>query len=305
MAISMTEFTDARISHLLPFPAEDANKYTRGFLTVIGGSAPYPGAICMASKAAYMVGAGYVEAVASDEALPILRAYNVEAVARSFGEWDISTSRLAAKKAGHPCACLIGSGLDPNDKVAREIFVSVLDVCRHPTVIDGGAIGWLASEEGRSLASACAARKAPLVVTPHMGEAARLAAPLVIKPPDESDAGAQELASYAEELSQAYCATVVLKGPDTYISSPDSSPVVVMKQGTAALAKAGTGDVLAGMIAGILAQGLEPLNAATLGATLHARAGIEASIKMSEISVGAPDVIAYIPSAIRHFADAV
>ena len=93
----------------------------------------------------------------------------------------------------------------------------------------------------------------------------------------------------------------MVKGPDTFVS--DGEGVVRVTEGTAALAKAGTGDVLAGMLGALLAQGLDPLDASVLAVTLHARAGRIAADRLTTISVTAEDVAAAIPLAIRSVAD--
>ena len=128
----------------------------------------------------------------------------------------------------------------------------------------------------------------PTVITPHAGEAARLAAPLAL-PTDDP-------AQLALLLSQAYGVTAMVKGPVTYIS--DGETIVRMSDGTSALAKAGTGDVLAGMAAALLAQGLVPVDACVLAAALHARAARAAAKRLTSICVTAEDVVAAIPEAI-------
>lgn len=132
---------------------------------------------------------------------------------------------------------------------------------------------------------------APLVLTPHGGEAARLARAAGI------DADALDAPELAARLARAFGAVVALKGPDTFVS--DGEATYAMRQGTPALAKAGTGDVLAGMVGALLAQGLAPLDAAVLGATLHAEAGRAAAAKLTDICVTPEDVIEAIPQAVR------
>ena len=128
----------------------------------------------------------------------------------------------------------------------------------------------------------------PTIITPHGGEAAALANVFSIPTDDPQD--------LALMLSQAYGAITVLKGPDTYITDGDG--IYCMDKGTPALAKAGTGDVLAGIIGGLLAQGLGPIESCVLGTTLHARAGVLAAEDYSEIAVCAEEVIRYLPNAI-------
>ena len=107
---------------------------------------------------------------------------------------------------------------------------------------------------------------------------------------------AQQIAT-AQLLADAYAATVVLKGPETVVAR--GSDTYLMDKGTPALAKAGTGDVLAGIIAAFLAQGISPVQAAVLGARLHADAGNEAARRLGVVSVIPEDVIDCIPAAIR------
>ena len=105
-------------------------------------------------------------------------------------------------------------------------------------------------------------------------------------------------AALACALAEAYGAVVALKGPVTFIASPDGT-AEVMDRGTSALAKAGTGDVLAGIVGALLAQGLSPRDAAALGCALHAEAGRAAAAALTDICVAAEELITYLPDAIR------
>ena len=155
-------------------------------------------------------------------------------------------------------------------------------------LVDGGGLDALTAPEGRLLLRRRFIDGLPTVVTPHAGEAARLAAPLAL-PTDDP-------AQLALLLSQAYGVTAMVKGPVTYIS--DGETIVRMSDGTSALAKAGTGDVLAGMAAALLAQGLAPVDACVLASALHARAARAAAKRLTSICVTAEDVVAAIPEAI-------
>ena len=94
---------------------------------------------------------------------------------------------------------------------------------------------------------------------------------------------------------------MALKGPVTFIAAPDGT-AEVMDRGTSALAKAGTGDVLAGMIGALLAQGLDPRDAAALGCALHAEAGRAAAAAFTDICASAEDLVTFLPEAIRAIA---
>lgn len=281
----------ARLAALVPWPAPDANKYTRGVLALVAGCARYPGAACLAAAAAQRAGAGYVTVACAPEALPVVRAFRPSLVARPWDAW--APSDLPAPRPGRPGAVVVGPGLDPADADDARRALAALGACAAPLLLDGGALAALATGEGRALAAARAAEERPLVLTPHGGEAARLARAARL------DASADP-AALAAELARAYGAVCVLKGPDTHVS--DGARTVLVDRGTAALAKAGTGDVLAGVIGALLAQGLAPLDAAVLGATLHAEAGRAAEERLTVISVIPEDVIEALSDAFRRLA---
>ena len=188
----------------------------------------------------------------------------------------------------HPLAFLVGSGFDAADPLSAQLTCTVLEGAAAAVLVDGGGLDALTSPEGRLLLRRRFIDGLPTVITPHAGEAARLAAPLAL-PTDDP-------AQLALLLSQAYGVTAMVKGPVTYIS--DGETIVRMSDGTSALAKAGTGDVLAGMAAALLAQGLAPVDACVLAAALHARAARAAAKRLTSICVTAEDVVAAIPEAI-------
>lgn len=377
--------TNAELARLLPWPAPDANKYTRGKLCLVAGSAAYPGAARLAGTAAERTGAGYTEVYCAGKSMLAVRLALASLVVRDWRDWRPGP---IAMRAGHPIACALGSGFDADDPEASRLLMETLRTFRGPLLVDGGALGLLGSETGLRLASERAASDAPLVLTPHGGEAARLARAAGIAVPESHEAGGEvacpgadangrqlarsdgavgderaatrgggdtvsaaesaaeadgngpacgELAAkhdgcastdegratksdsnvaadkecatksddnvatqvaLAEALAEAYHATVVLKGPITYIASPGET-TEAMDRGTAALAKAGTGDVLAGIIGALLAQGLASRDAAALGCALHAEAGRAAADALTAIVVTADDLPAYLPQAIH------
>lgn len=279
----------AALRALVPHLAPDANKYSRGKLVLVGGSASYPGAACLAAAASERAGAGYTEAFVAAESLPVVRAWRPSVVARAWG--DLADEAIGAGGGSHhPLAVAIGPGLTGAGAIERGLVLRVLERGAAPVLADGGALGILATAAGRAAAAQRARDGRALVVTPHAGEAARLAAGARVR--------AAGPCALAEGLSRAYGCVVVLKGPVTHIAAP-GLPTLLMDQGTPALAKAGTGDVLAGAIGALLAQGLAPRDAAALGATLHALAGRAAAEKVGAVSVTAVDVAESLPEAIR------
>ncbi len=331
--IETERYSDERIASLLVHPATDANKYTRGKLVVVAGSGAYPGAACLTSFAAQRMGAGYVEVICDPKSADVVRASRASLVVRSWDSWRFADSaELTEQHADHPAACVIGSGFDAHGKTEQKLTLAALREVAAPLLVDGGAISVLATSEGIAAAHERAERGWSLVVTPHGGEAARMeyaarlgadanaadrsgvddstqadraqagtpAGTPAGNTPTQSLAGTPTQdaaqADRAQALASAYRCVVALKGSDTYLS--DGKRTVVMLQGTAALAKAGTGDVLAGMIGALLAQNVNPLDACVAGTTVHAKAGCDAADRLGDISVTAEDVIASIPSVI-------
>lgn len=277
----LQEYANEQLATLLPFPPANAHKYSRGKLAVVGGSARYPGAAVLAACAAQRMGAGYVEVRCAPEAVSVVQAARPSVVARSWeGDGVVAGAR----------AVVLGVGFDDTCGALAEAIAVEADV---PLVADGGALSLLATETGVALVRA---RSAETLLTPHGGEAARLARAAGVSVP-AAEASDEERGAFAVALAHAYRAAVILKGSNTFIS--DGERIVVMCEGTAALAKAGTGDVLAGMAGALLAQGLGAFDAAVLAATLHARAGNAAAETLTSIGVCAEDVIAFIPVAIK------
>ena len=289
--MEIIEYTTEQLIGLMPHPAVDANKYSRGKLTVVGGSADYPGAASLAAYAAQRMGAGYVEVACAPESVAAVRAFRPSLVVRSWDDWN--PADLSVSREGHLHACLLGPGFDASDLMWAALVIDALRSAAMPVVVDGGAISAIASHSGMDALRNRAARGQATVVTPHGGEATRMARAAGADPDMDS-------ANLSLVLARVYASTVVLKGPDTFIS--DGVRVVAMRLGTPALAKAGTGDVLAGMVGALLAQGLAPLDAAVLGATLHAEAGRAAAERLSDVCVTPEDVIDAIPQAVRKWA---
>ena len=279
-------YSPDELTALLPLPTDDANKYSRGKLVAVVGSARYPGAACLVSVAGQRMGAGYTETFTAPEAENLVRAASPSLVVRT--QEELHHADLAASAPGRPCAYAVGSGFDAVEAESERLTHLVLKHAQAPVLVDGGGLDALTSEKGRRLLKRRFVHGWPTVVTPHAGEAARLAAPLDIPTHDP--------AHLARRIALAYGVVAVVKGPVTYVS--DGDQVVRMDEGTPALAKAGTGDVLAGMTAALLAQGLDAMDAGVLAATLHARAGAIAAERLTAICACAEDVVEAIPAAI-------
>lgn len=312
---TVREYSVDELAALLPQPAADANKYSRGKAVLVAGCAKYPGAACLAARASQRVGAGYTEVLCAPESVPAVRAASPSLVVSPWddllelADWTAAAevtpdegesaaqgqdsallcSLFPADRPGHPRAFLVGSGFDGGDPESAALVRTVLERAQAPVVVDGGGLAALALPGCREAAQRRFVDGLVTVVTPHAGEAARLAAPLGIATDDPAEA--------ARRLSLAYGVVAVVKGPTTYIS--DGEQVVRMAEGSAALAKAGTGDVLAGMLTGLLAQGMRTVDACALAATLHAWAGRAAAARLTDICVAAEDVVEALSQVVK------
>lgn len=268
------------IRALVPYPAHDANKYSRGTVGVVGGSAAYPGAPILAARAAARCGAGYVRLVTTRDAATCAHAHLVS-IPVSACEQGIEGTLCAASlvQAGEDLAksqvILIGPGMGTADDAARFMAAFPQD---RPMVFDADALNLIAHQ--RTLLETPA--RHPRILTPHEGEAARLLGRKVANRNED-----------ALLLARDYEATVVLKGPETLIATP-AGELRVVAEGGPELAKAGTGDVLGGMIAAFLAQGLDALDAATVAVFVHGRAGRAAARELSVHAVMPEDIICKI-----------
>lgn len=280
-------FIKSDIALAIPLPDSQANKYSRGKCVLIAGSKLYPGAACLSAWASQYLGAGYTEVFTAACNRSILQIRRPSLVVRSFKE--CAPDQLISPT--HPGAMVCGPGIDVQDKAAERLCLQSIKKLKHPLLLDGGALSFAASDTVRKALKKRVAKGRVTILTPHVGEAARLAKPVGIALDDVYKA--------AEKLARAYRAIVVLKGAETIIS--DGERTEVFADGTPALAKAGTGDVLSGTIGGLLAQGVDPFAAAFAGVAIHAKAGKIAAEDLSEVSVCAEDVVDALPLAIRSF----
>jgi hydroxyethylthiazole kinase-like uncharacterized protein yjeF len=263
-ALEVTELSD--VAGWWPRPDATAEKYNRGVVGVATGSATYPGAAILSVGGAAAGPAGLLRYAGGARAEVLHHHPSV-----------IATDRVA--DAGRVQAWVCGSGLGSGENAAVELRC-VLSV-PVPVVLDADALNLLVDG---SMAQRLRRRDAPIVVTPHDREFARLAG----EPP-----GADRVAA-ALRLAAWMNAVVLLKGDRTVIAGPDGR-VLVNPTGTPALATGGTGDVLAGLLGALLAAGLAPRRAAAAAAYLHGLAGREAA---RHGPVTAPDVVAALRPVI-------
>lgn len=248
----------AAVAALLPRPGAESDKYRRGVVGVAAGSARYPGAAVLAVSGALRSGAGAVRYAGPGG----------QAVIERHPETLVSEG--SPRKAGRVQAWAVGPGLGDG----QDAYDAVRDVLETdvPVLVDADGLRLM------DLA-AVRARTAPTVLTPHAGEAAALLGRA------REEVEGDRLGS-VRELAERTSATVLLKGSTTLVAGPDSAePLRVNATGTGWLATAGTGDVLSGLVGGLLAGGLAPRDAASAGAYLHGLAGRLAPAPPSALDV--------------------
>ena len=280
---------EASVLALLPRRGPRSTKFSSGQVAIAGGSRGLTGAVRMSALAAIRAGAGYATvAVPADLELVYEQGQpEVMSVGCPGGDGCLApASRKAVLRTFERAAAgVLGPGLgrDPGSlELAREVALEI----EAPLVIDADGLNAFAGRVGD-----LAARPAPTILTPHAGELGRLLGC------ESADVDAHRLAR-AGEAAAAANAVVVLKGDDTIVC--DGDRLAVNAVSAPALATAGSGDVLSGMAAALLARGLEPFAAAAAAVFAHARAGREATLRVGLAeSVIATDVIAAIPAALR------
>lgn len=259
----------------MPQPRDDGHKYDRGHALIVGGY-PMTGAARLAARAAARIGAGATTVAVPAVAFPIYAAALTSIMVHALDEPDALDRLLAARAYG---ALLIGPGAGVGD-ATRAQALTMIGTGR-PSLLDADALTSFRDDPEtlfEALNDQC-------VLTPHEGEFARLFTIEGVKP---------ERASQAAMRSGA---VIVLKGRETVIAAPDGR-LLINRNAPPTLATAGSGDVLAGMICGLLAQGMDAFHAAAASVWMHGAAAT--AFGPGLIADDLPDLI---PGVLRIFAD--
>lgn len=286
----MTEWiTVDRVRALLPVRPQDGHKGTFGHVYIVGGSPGFTGAVKLAGLAAARSGVGLVTLGIPETLAPVIASGLLEVMwqalpARPEGIAN-GAIRPALDTAERMNAAAIGCGIGRAPETARFVREFVR-ACPCPLVIDADALNAVAAD-----LEVLRDAPAPRILTPHPGEMGRLCG-----------CTAADVQAAREGMAQDFAArcgcVVVLKGRHTVIAGPGTG-TVVNPTGNAGLGTGGTGDVLAGLLAGLLAQGMAAFDAAVAGAYVQGLAGDMAAAVKTQRGLIAGDVIDYLPHAWR------
>ena len=289
--------TESLAAALLPRRRPEAHKGDAGRVLVVGGSAGLTGAIVLAAMSALKVGAGLVTAAVPESVNDAIESAMIEAMTwplpespeRSLGG---TAAPMIVARAREGQVLALGPGLSRAPE-SQELAWRVVAESPVPVVLDADGLNAFAGRAERLFA---ARRRSALVLTPHLGELGRLTG---FAPAALEDARLDLVRRYAEEWG----AVLVMKGAPTVVASPTGA-ASVNPTGNPGMATAGMGDVLTGVIAGLIAQGLAPYDAARLGVYVHGLAADLAHARVGTLGLVAGDVTAALPQAIHRLASA-
>lgn len=274
--------------HISPRKRE-SHKGSYGHALVIGGSPGMSGAPIMTSWAALRSGSGLVTAAVPESMLQFVDASVPEVMCRGLSETidgaiSVDAWPLIGNLLGMVSVCAVGPGMSQYAE-ANTILRLILENSGIPLLIDADGLNALKGDAG-----VLQNRQVPIVITPHPGEMSRL----INLPVEEIQHNRLEITRhYAREWG----ITIVLKGNNTVIASPSGNAYINIT-GNPGMATAGSGDVLSGIITGLIAQGLKPVHAAVAGVYLHGKAGDQAALHCSQRGLTATDLINFLPGVL-------
>ncbi len=263
--------------------ATASSKRDHGRVVVIGGAAGMAGAPALSAAAALRSGAGLVELLVPETVLTVAATFDpcvmTHGLAANEGGFATAAADAIARRAAQADAIAVGPGIGRT----REVRDLVLDLWRNlprPAVFDADALWSLAQVPREQLRT----HAGPRVITPHQGEMQRL-----LGRPATAEAARHDLEQAAAALAAEISGVIVLKGAGTFIVGDARS--ARNETGNPGMATAGTGDVLTGVVAALLAQGMPSFDAARLAAWVHGRAGDAAAHDLGQVSMTARDLL--------------
>jgi hydroxyethylthiazole kinase-like uncharacterized protein yjeF len=279
----------------LPARKPDAHKGDFGHVLVIGGSPGMTGAACMAAAAAQRAGAGLVT-LALPQGLNLVAEATLWSVMSlplpeaPGGVLGMEAGDAILRRAGDFSVFALGPGLRRSEETQRMVRMLAAELDA-PLVIDADGLNALAGH-----LDAIDGRRAPTILTPHPGEMSRLLGGL-------STAQVQaDRMRLAKRFARKHRCVLALKGRGTIVT--DGKQACVNETGNPGMATGGMGDVLTGLIAGLLCQGLQPFDAVRLGVFVHGLAGDLAAREMGELALIAEDVLGRVPQVFKAIEDA-
>lgn len=277
------------VDYILPPRYEDTHKGTYGHLFIIAGSPGKSGAAALSALGAQRTGTGLVTVGVPKSLNPIMEQKTTEAMTEPLPETALETlgkdsvERVLEIIKERKTAVAIGPGISTTNET-REFLYEIIRNCEVPMLIDADGLT-LVSDNPQILKQA----NAPVILTPHPGEMSRLAQ-------ISTEKVQADRIGVSLEFSSKYNAYLVLKGARSIISTP-SGEVFINTTGNAGMASGGMGDVLTGIIGGLLAQGLDPADACKLGVFVHGLSGDIIAEEIGEVGMIASDIANTLPRA--------
>lgn len=275
---------DQNILRELPVRKARSHKGTYGKVLCVAGSVDMAGAAYLCAYGAYRAGAGLVRVLTPEENRVILQTLLPEAVLTTFDR-EAPVSEILAEALDWADVLAVGPGIG-KEPWAGELVQQVMRTCDKPLVLDADGINYLAK-----VPELLDEHKGPVILTPHVGEFSRLTGRTVSEI-------AEDVPGNASRFAREHSCICVLKDAPTAVGAPDGQ-CWVNTTGNNGMSTGGSGDVLTGIIAGLLGQGTEPITAALLGVWLHGRAGDLAAEKEGTYGLLARHLIEYLPAAMK------
>ena len=293
VASSVELLDPADVVWFLPRRADDSHKGSHGHLLVMAGSRGKTGAAVLGCRAAMRVGTGLVTLAAPRGLNEILAGALVESMTEPLGQpgedqWPALGAADWHDLAERKSAVLFGPGVGVHD-AAQTTLDTLLEHCGMPWLIDADGLNNLAADVSRLREA-----RVPPVLTPHPGEMSRLTGL------DTADVNGDRV-GIARAFAAEHRCHLVLKGARTVMATPEGQ-VSINPTGNSGMASGGMGDVLAGIVAGFLAQGVPPEDAVRLGVYLHGRTGDRVADDRGGVGLIASDLVEELPRAIKELA---